>query len=55
MIAEHKSQGTMQLFMNGAKVEVYLFYELNDADQYSKAKAYFDAVNEADMYKRDDE
>ncbi|MDX1636419.1 MAG: PIG-L family deacetylase [Balneolaceae bacterium] len=53
VIAEHKSQGTMQLFMNGAKVEVYLFYEINDDDKYSKAREYFDAVNAAEMYKRD--
>lgn len=52
MIAEHKSQGTVQLFINVAKVEVYLFYQLNDDSKYSKAKTFFDAVNAADIYKR---
>ncbi len=55
VIAEHKSQGTMQLFMNGVKVEVYLPYAINDKQGYAKAKKYFKAVNAADMYKRDDE
>lgn len=53
VIAEHKSQGTMQLFMNGAKVEVYLFYDINQDSDYAKAKTFFDAVDEADIYKRD--
>ncbi|MDR8390533.1 PIG-L family deacetylase [Aliifodinibius sp. S!AR15-10] len=53
VIAEHKSQGTMQLFMNGVKVEVYLYYDINRDEDYAKAKAYFDAVNAAEMYKRD--
>ncbi|MDZ7691242.1 MAG: PIG-L family deacetylase [Balneolaceae bacterium] len=38
VIAEHKSQGTMQLFMNGVRMEVYLWYALNQDSQYAKAK-----------------
>ncbi|MDX1618932.1 MAG: hypothetical protein R3224_09110, partial [Balneolaceae bacterium] len=53
VIAEHKSQGTMQLFMNAVKVEVYLYYALNPVRYYSNAKTFFEAVNTAEIYKRD--
>lgn len=53
VIAEHKSQGTMQLFMNGAKVEVYLYYDINEDAGYRKAANFFDAVNAAEMYLRE--
>lgn len=55
VIAEHKSQGTMQLFMNETAVEAYLYYDINPESGYRKAKAFFEAVNAADIYKRDDE
>ncbi|MFH5832027.1 PIG-L family deacetylase [Halalkalibaculum sp. DA3122] len=53
VIAEHKSQGTMQLFMNGVKVEAYLFYDINKDAEYDRAKAFFEAVNAAEMYTLD--
>lgn len=50
VIAEHKSQGTMQLFMNGVKQEQYWFYALNPAEGESKVRNFFKAVNAAPMY-----
>ena len=50
VIAEHKSQGTMQLLMNGGKVEQYWYYDLNDNSGVEKTRAYFEAVNAAKMY-----
>lgn len=50
VIAEHKSQGTMQLFMNGVKMEQYWYYALNPDEGASKARSFFDAVNAAPMY-----
>lgn len=54
VIAEHKSQGTMQLFMNGINVEAYLYYSLNSNDGIEKARTFFKAVNEAEIYKREE-
>lgn len=50
VIAEHKSQGTMQLFMNGVKIEEYWYYALNPEEGVSKVRAFFNAVNAAPMY-----
>lgn len=49
VIAEHKSQGTMQLLMQtGAKVvEQYWYNELNGDDKLLKTTEYFEAVNAA--------
>lgn len=50
VIAEHKSQGTMQQLINGAEIEQYLFYNLNANEQEEKARTFFEAVNDAEMY-----
>lgn len=50
VIAEHKSQGTMQQLINGAEIEQYLFYELNKSGQEDKVRTFFEAVREAEMY-----
>ncbi len=50
VIAEHKSQGTMQLLMNAGKVEQYWYYALNPADEADKVREYFKAVNEVPIY-----
>ena len=48
VIAEHKSQGTMQLFMNSGDQENYWFFAQNDPSGQEKMKALFDrlAVND---------
>ncbi|MEX0769744.1 MAG: PIG-L family deacetylase [Balneolaceae bacterium] len=54
VIAEHKSQGTMQMYRNGIQVEAYLYYALNADEGIEKARKYFRAVNEAEIYKREE-
>ncbi len=54
VIAEHKSQGTMQLLMEAqGNVEQYWLYEMNPEESVSRTKAFFEAVNEVPIYKRD--
>lgn len=43
-IAEHKSQGTMQLFMNAGDLENYWFFALNGAEAKEKCKKFFEAL-----------
>ncbi|MDZ7714642.1 MAG: PIG-L family deacetylase [Balneolaceae bacterium] len=50
VIAEHKSQGTMQQLMDAGKVEQYWYYELNDASGVDKTRDFFRAVNAAEVY-----
>ena len=50
VIAEHKSQGTMQLLMNAGKVEQYWFYQINPVEMETKARTFFEAVNEVPIY-----
>lgn len=47
-IAEHKSQGTMQLGMNRGDLEEYYYFDINPPSGRAKAKALFDklAVND---------
>ena len=47
VIAEHKSQGTMQLLMGRGEVEQYWFFEMNGSDRYSEAEQLFKEVNAA--------
>jgi hypothetical protein len=54
VIAEHKSQGTMQLLMNRGNVEQYWPYQLNMSSELSKAAEFFKAVNEVPVYKNPD-
>lgn len=51
VIAEHKSQGTMQLLMGRGDVEQYLPYAINTEDQVAKARSFFEAVNEVPIYR----
>ena len=51
VIAEHKSQGTMQLYMGQGNVEQYWPYALNNREQLSKARDFFRAVNEVPIYR----
>lgn len=47
VIAEHKSQGTMQLLMNMGDYEQYIWFDLNDKNKIEQTKKLFDklAVN----------
>ncbi len=51
VIAEHKSQGTMQLLMGRGNVEQYRPYAINDKEDLIKAKNFFEAVNEVPIYR----
>ncbi|MCX6136814.1 MAG: hypothetical protein NTV54_04870 [Ignavibacteriales bacterium] len=42
VIAEHKSQGAMQLGMNDGDREVFWFFEINAATRYAQATKLFD-------------
>lgn len=46
VIAEHKSQGTMQQFMGAGKIEQYWYYRINPEEGVSKVRNFFKAVNE---------
>lgn len=54
VIAEHKSQGTMQLLMGRGNVEQYWLYEVNRDEAVDKTKSFFDAVNEVPIYRNPD-
>jgi LmbE family N-acetylglucosaminyl deacetylase len=43
-IAEHKSQGTMQLAMNGGDLENYWYFSINAPDGKEKCKALFELL-----------
>lgn len=45
VIAEHKSQGTMQLLMQGGRVEQYWYAEINGADGLDKTRQFFEVIN----------
>ena len=53
VIAEHKSQGTMQLLMNGGDVEQYWYFDINGAEKYKQTARFFKRINRAKIY--DDE
>lgn len=51
VIAEHKSQGTMQLFMGAENaIELYLYYAMNPENKAEKVRKFFEAVNEVPIY-----
>ena len=50
VIAEHKSQGTMQQFMDVGKFEQYWYYALNDEEGVAKTREFFEAVRASSMY-----
>lgn len=45
VIAEHKSQGTMQLLMHNRNVEQYWFAEINSDDDLVKTQKFFEVIN----------
>ena len=44
LIAEHKSQGTMQLLMNSGDIERYWIFDVNGPDALEKTRQLFDAL-----------
>jgi len=46
VIAEHKSQGTMQLYAHQADEEHYSLYKINPEKSAEKCKAFFDSLSE---------
>jgi len=55
VIAEHKSQGTMQQVMNLTEAEEYWLYEMNPEGSEEKTRAFFEAVIGAQIYFPDTE
>ncbi len=55
VIAEHKTQGTMQQLMNAGVVEQYWYYELNREGGEEKLRVFFDAVRSAEIYLREED
>ncbi len=53
LIAAHKSQGTMQLAVNGSRYERFFLYELNGPGAAAKARALFEALREEQFPVRD--
>ncbi len=45
LIAEHKTQGTMQLFLNKGDKENYWYFAANKEDGIAKTQALFDKIN----------
>lgn len=50
VIAEHKSQGTMQLLMGEGMIEQYWYYAINPPAAAEKVRRFFRAVNTVPMY-----
>ena len=50
VIAEHKSQGTMQQVMNLTEAEEYWLYKMNPEGSEEKTRTFFDAVIGAQIY-----
>lgn len=44
MIAEHKSQGTMQLLMNAGDIESFWFFDINEPAGFSMARRFFERL-----------
>jgi LmbE family N-acetylglucosaminyl deacetylase len=44
-IAEHKSQGTMQTYMNDGDTENFWFFDINDVSLFQKTEEFFEALN----------
>ncbi len=52
MIAEHKSQGTMQMLMNVGDVENFWFFDLNEAATVDRTRQLFRRINEIPFEKK---
>ncbi len=48
LIAEHRSQGTMQLLMNGGDVERFWYFAANGTEGFARAARFFERVNAPD-------
>ncbi|KAA0211655.1 MAG: PIG-L family deacetylase [Ignavibacteria bacterium] len=46
LIAEHKSQGTMQLLMNKGDIENYVLFDVNDKSEIPRIRSMFEKLNE---------
>lgn len=44
-IAEHKSQGTMQTYMNEGDLENFWYFDINDASLFQKTEEFFENLN----------
>lgn len=51
VIAEHKTQGTMQQLMGAGMIEQYWYYEINPDAKAPRVRRYFEAVNEVPIYR----
>ena len=45
VIAEHKSQGSMQLLMNRGEIECYWFLDMNQPKDFQKVYALFSSIS----------
>lgn len=52
VIAEHKSQGTMQLLMNRGDYEQYIWFDLNDKNKIEQTKKLFEKLNKVYFKKK---
>lgn len=50
VIAEHKSQGTMQLLMTTGAIEQYWYPEINGKENIEKTRTFFNAINKVNIY-----
>lgn len=53
LIAEHKSQGTMQLGMNYGDYEKYYFFDMNDQSKIEQTKELFEKLKEVTFKKKE--
>jgi len=53
VIAEHKSQGTMQLLMNRGDVETYSYFAINDPTKIEKTKNLFERLKAIQFKKKE--
>ncbi|MFN1834361.1 PIG-L family deacetylase [Balneola sp. MJW-20] len=50
VIAEHKSQGTMQLLMSTGVIEQYWYVDINKDQDIEKTRRFFNAINKVNIY-----
>lgn len=53
LIAEHKSQGTMQLLMNAGDLETFYFFDMNDKAKVEQVKKLFERLKENKFPKKE--
>ena len=52
LIAEHKTQGTMQLLMDRGDIEKYIMFDIDDRSKVPEIDALFDKLNEVTFKKK---